>query len=74
VGATGLEQPTDCRGISQNSIEARTFSRTPPPAEHPEQPAGQPIDPDLAAVIEAWPSMPAATRMKIIALATRDAK
>jgi hypothetical protein len=70
VGGKGLEKSTESPANSQISTEARTLSRTVDagnPASDP--PAGQPIDPDLAAIIDAWPTLPLSTRDKIMALA-----
>lgn len=74
MGDTGTEQPADLPGNSQNRPAARTLSRTLAPEEQPDSPAGQTADPDLQALIEAWPILPAGTRTKIMALVRYGAK
>lgn len=71
MGATGLEHPANPAGNTPVSESGGSKSGnfgadvgpTTLPAASPE-----PADPELAAVLEAWPSLPAALRSGILAI------
>ncbi len=80
MGATGLEPVRDAKAISPDSesrgnksgnIGAGSGGSEPPspaPAPTPPTVPATPADPELAAVVRAWPDLPSAIRAGVLAL------
>jgi hypothetical protein len=65
MGATGPEHPTDSNGKTENHATRGTESGT---LGDDSASNRQPADPDLADVVNAWPSLPEALKAGIVAM------
>lgn len=76
MGDTGLEHPQNPSGKSGVASESGAKCGALPGDSDPKPALATPADPDLSAVVAAWPNVPPAVRAGIVAMvkaATPDA-